>query len=118
MLAMLLTLAPMNIFAADADKTAFSDMKETDYYAQANIYYPGAILLGIIVLLILNKKFWSLNHIYLIIAILGMIVFIFVIPLLFDALFGAQLRDLYLRGYENLLDIVSYYRDVVRNNLD
>lgn len=83
-----------------------------------NIYYPGAILLGIIVLLILNKKFWSLNHIYLIIAIFGMIVFIFVIPLLFDALFGAQLRDLYLRGYENLLDIVSYYRDVVRNNLD
>ncbi len=34
-LAMLLTLTPMNIFAADADKTAFSDMKETDYYAQA-----------------------------------------------------------------------------------
>jgi len=34
-LAMLLTLAPMNIFAADADKTAFSDMKDTDYYAQA-----------------------------------------------------------------------------------
>ena len=34
-LAILLTLAPMNIFAADADKTAFSDMKETDYYAQA-----------------------------------------------------------------------------------
>lgn len=32
---MLLTLAPMNIFAADADKTVFSDMKETDYYAQA-----------------------------------------------------------------------------------
>ena len=32
---MLLTLTPMNIFAADADKTAFSDMKETDYYAQA-----------------------------------------------------------------------------------
>lgn len=34
-LAMLLTLAPMNIFAAETDKTAFSDMKETDYYAQA-----------------------------------------------------------------------------------
>ena len=34
-LAMLLTLAPMNIFAAEMDKTAFSDMKETDYYAQA-----------------------------------------------------------------------------------
>lgn len=32
---MLLTLAPMNIFAADADKAAFSDIKETDYYAQA-----------------------------------------------------------------------------------
>ena len=34
-LAMLLTLAPMNIFAVDTEKTAFSDMKETDYYAQA-----------------------------------------------------------------------------------
>lgn len=34
-LAMLLTLAPMNVFAADTDKTAFSDMKSTDYYAQA-----------------------------------------------------------------------------------
>lgn len=32
---MLLTLAPMNIFAADAEKTDFSDMKATDYYAQA-----------------------------------------------------------------------------------
>jgi len=34
-LAMLLTLAPMNIFAAEAENTVFSDMKETDYYAQA-----------------------------------------------------------------------------------
>lgn len=34
-LAMLLTFAPMNIFAADADKTVFSDMKDTDYYATA-----------------------------------------------------------------------------------
>lgn len=34
-LAMLLTLAPMNIFAAESDKTAFSDMKTADYYAQA-----------------------------------------------------------------------------------
>ena len=34
-LAMLLTLAPMNIFAAEADKPVFSDMKDTDYYAQA-----------------------------------------------------------------------------------
>lgn len=83
-----------------------------------NIYYPGAIILGIIVILILNKYFWSMNNICLIVAILGMVVFIFLIPLLFDALFGAQLRDLYLRGYENLLDIVSYYRDVIRNNLD
>lgn len=32
---MLLTFAPMNIFAAESDKTAFSDMKTTDYYAQA-----------------------------------------------------------------------------------
>jgi len=34
-LAMLLTLAPMNIFAAETENTVFSDMKETDYYAQA-----------------------------------------------------------------------------------
>ena len=34
-LAMLLSLAPMNIFAAETNKTVFSDMKETDYYAQA-----------------------------------------------------------------------------------
>lgn len=34
-LAMLLTLVPMNIFAAEAENTVFSDMKETDYYAQA-----------------------------------------------------------------------------------
>ncbi|MEE1504352.1 MAG: S-layer homology domain-containing protein [Acutalibacteraceae bacterium] len=34
-LAMLLTLAPMNIFAAEADKPVFSDMNNTDYYAQA-----------------------------------------------------------------------------------
>ena len=34
-LAMILTLAPMNIFAAGAEKTAFSDMKATDYYANA-----------------------------------------------------------------------------------
>lgn len=34
-LAMLLTLAPMNIFAAENDETAFSDMKTTDYYAKA-----------------------------------------------------------------------------------
>ncbi len=34
-LAMLLSFAPMNTFAADAGKTAFSDMKATDYYAQA-----------------------------------------------------------------------------------
>ena len=34
-LAMLLTLAPMNIFAAETDKSVFSDMKDTDYYAQA-----------------------------------------------------------------------------------
>ena len=34
-LAMLLALAPMNIFAAETDKTVFSDMKETNYYAQA-----------------------------------------------------------------------------------
>lgn len=34
-LTMLLTLAPMNIFAAESDKTAFSDMKATDYYAKA-----------------------------------------------------------------------------------
>lgn len=34
-LVMLLTLAPMNIFAAEAENTVFSDMKETDYYAQA-----------------------------------------------------------------------------------
>ena len=34
-LAMLLTLAPMNIFAADAETSVFSDMKDTDYYAQA-----------------------------------------------------------------------------------
>lgn len=34
-LAMLLTLAPMNILAAEDDTTAFSDMKTTDYYAQA-----------------------------------------------------------------------------------
>ncbi|MBR5518568.1 MAG: S-layer homology domain-containing protein, partial [Clostridia bacterium] len=34
-LAMLMTFAPMNIMAADADKTAFSDVKSTDYYAQA-----------------------------------------------------------------------------------
>ncbi len=33
--AILLTLAPMNIFAAEAENTVFSDMKETDYYAQA-----------------------------------------------------------------------------------
>lgn len=34
-LAMLLTLAPMNIFAAESENTAFSDMKITDYYAEA-----------------------------------------------------------------------------------
>lgn len=34
-LAMLLSLAPMNIFAAETNNTVFSDMKETDYYAQA-----------------------------------------------------------------------------------
>lgn len=34
-LTMLLTLAPMNTFAADAENTVFSDMKDTDYYAQA-----------------------------------------------------------------------------------
>ena len=31
-LAMLLTFAPMNVLAAEADKTVFSDMKKTDYY--------------------------------------------------------------------------------------
>ncbi len=83
-----------------------------------NIYYPGAIISGIIVLLILNKKFWSLNSVYLIVAALGMVVCVFLIPLLFDLLLGAQLRDLYLRGYESLFDIISYYRDVIKNNLD
>lgn len=34
-LAMLLTLAPMNIFAVDTENAFFSDMKDTDYYAQA-----------------------------------------------------------------------------------
>lgn len=34
-LVMLLTIAPMNIFAAEGDTPAFSDMKSTDYYAQA-----------------------------------------------------------------------------------
>ena len=33
--AMLLTLIPMGIFAVDANKTVFSDMKDTDYYANA-----------------------------------------------------------------------------------
>jgi len=34
-LTMFLTLAPMNIFAADVEKTIFSDMKNSDYYAEA-----------------------------------------------------------------------------------
>lgn len=34
-LAMLLALVPTNIFAAENDKTVFSDMKDSDYYAQA-----------------------------------------------------------------------------------
>lgn len=34
-LAMLLTLAPMNIVATDAENAVFSDMNETDYYAEA-----------------------------------------------------------------------------------
>lgn len=34
-LIMLFTLAPMHIFAAETGETAFSDMKATDYYAQA-----------------------------------------------------------------------------------
>lgn len=33
--AMLLTLAPINAFAADTENSVFSDMKETDYYAKA-----------------------------------------------------------------------------------
>ena len=83
-----------------------------------NIYYPGAIIFGIIVLLALNKIFLSMNNAHLIVAALGMVIFIFLIPLLFDLIFGAQLRDMYLRGYENLFDILSYYRDVIINNLD
>ncbi len=34
-LAMILTLAPMNIFAAEIESSSFSDMKATDYYFQA-----------------------------------------------------------------------------------
>ena len=34
-LAMILTLAPVNIFATDAQTPVFSDIQDTDYYAKA-----------------------------------------------------------------------------------
>jgi len=79
-----------------------------------NIYYPGAIVIGVGIFLILNKKFWSLNHINLTIAILGLVIFIFLIPLILDVFWGSQLRNLYLMGYNNLFDIWSYYREVIK----
>ncbi len=81
-----------------------------------NLYYPGAILLGIIVLLILNKKFWRLERLGLAVAIMGLIALIFVIPLVFDCFWGGHLKRLYVRGY-NLFEIVSYYREVVKPEL-
>lgn len=81
-----------------------------------NLYYPGAILLGIIVLLILNKKFWRLERLGLAVAIMGLIALIFVIPLVSDWFWGGHLKCLYVRGY-NLFEIVSYYREVVKPGL-
>jgi len=81
-----------------------------------NLYYPGAILLGIIALLILNKLFWRMERLCLFAAILGLIVLIFAIPLVCTFFWEGQLRDLYGRGY-NLLEIASYYREVVKPEL-
>jgi len=81
-----------------------------------NLYYPGAILLGMIVFLILNKKFWRLKHLSLAVAVMGLIVLIFVIPLVFDFFWGEHLKCLYVGGY-NLFEIVSYYREVVKPEL-
>ncbi|MBQ3027722.1 MAG: hypothetical protein IJD26_01485 [Lachnospiraceae bacterium] len=81
-----------------------------------NLYYPGAILLGIIALLILNRKFWKLERLWLAVAIMGLIVLIFAIPLVCTFFWEGQLRDLYGRGY-NLLEIASYYREVVKPEL-
>ena len=36
-LAMILTLAPMSVFAEDAEKAGFSDVNEGDYYAHAAV---------------------------------------------------------------------------------
>lgn len=81
-----------------------------------NLYYPGAILLGIIALLILNKKFWRLERLGLAVAVMGLIALIFVVPLIFDFIWGGHLRGLYARGY-NLFRIASYYREVVKPEL-
>ena len=81
-----------------------------------NLYYPGAILLGIILLLVLNKRFWGLERFYLAAAIFGLVALIFVIPLVFDFFWGGQLKRLYVRGY-NLFEIASYYREVVKPGL-
>ena len=82
-----------------------------------NLYYPGAILLGITLLLVLNKMFWELERLYLAAAIFGLVVLIFAIPLVCTLFWEKQLRDLYGRGY-NLLEIVSYYREVVKPGLN
>ena len=74
-------------------------------------------MLGIIALLILNKMFWGMERLCLFAAILGLIVLIFAIPLVCTFFWEGQLRDLYGRGY-NLLEIVSYYREVVKPGLN
>lgn len=74
-------------------------------------------MLGIIVLLILNKKFWGMERLCLAVAILGLIVLIFAIPLVCTLFWEGQLRGLYGRGY-NLFEIVSYYREVVKPELN
>ena len=79
-----------------------------------NLYYPGALLFGIGGFLLLNGLFWKLERGWCWTAVGCFVVLVFLIPFVIKCCFGNTLRDFYVRGYENLLHLMEYYKDVHR----